>query len=249
MNPPRTALVTAAGSGIGAEVARRLAGSGHRVLLVDLDKDAVTEVAGQLGPALAGEPWIVDARDAPAVTGLFQTLPAASRPDILVNAVGGDARNIPMAELDEDDLSAAYVHNVQTAFTFTRLSVPAMKERRWGRIVNLASIAGRTYSVFSNAAYVAAKAAVVGLTKQCAFELAPYGIAVNAVAHGPIATERIQQAWAGKSTAQREAILARIPLGRHGTIAEAAEAVLPFCGAAAGFVTGAVLDANGGMHI
>ncbi|HEV2634472.1 MAG TPA: SDR family oxidoreductase [Actinocrinis sp.] len=244
----RVALVTGAGSGIAAEVARGLAKAGHRLILVDADAHALAAVAAELGEAaLADRPWVLDARDARAVAEAFAAL--ADRPDILVNGVGGDARRIGVEDLDEDAFLESYRHNLLTSFSFIRHSVPAMKARGWGRIVNLASIAGRTYSVFSNAGYVAAKAAVIGLTKQCAFELAPHGITVNAVAHGPIGTERIDRAWAEKTPEQRAAILERIPAGRMGTVAEAAAAVLPFCAQYAGFTTGAVLDVNGGLHI
>ena len=102
---------------------------------------------------------------------------------------------------------------------------------------------------FSNAAYVTAKAALVGLTKQCAYELAPSGVTVNAVAHGPIATDRIRTAWQEKDPAERNRLLGEIPLGRLGEVAEAAHFVVPFLVGAAGYATGAVLDVSAGMTI
>lgn len=250
MTTQRTALVTAAGGGIAQAVARGLADLGCRLILVDADADGLAATAKEVGEAaLAAPPWLLDARDHEAVTAHFGALEPEVFPDILVNGVGGDARPIPIAELDEAELLASYAHNLQTCFSFTRHCVSAMKERRWGRIVNLASIAGRTYSLFSNAAYVSAKAAVIGLTRQCAFELAPHGITVNAVAHGPIATERIQAAWEIKPESRRSAIVGRIPMRRMGTVTEAAAAVLPLCADSAGYTTGIVLDVNGGLHI
>jgi 3-oxoacyl-[acyl-carrier protein] reductase len=244
----RTALVTAAGAGICAEVARRLAAAGCRVLLVDRDGAAVRQVAAQL-PAGLGLPLVADVTNAAALEALVAGLSADERPEILVNGVGGDTRSIAVAALTEADLRAALVENLAGTFTLTRLCAPAMMDRGWGRIVNLASIAGRTYTHFSNAAYVAAKAAVIGFTRQCAYELAPYGIAVNAVAPGPVATDRVAAAWAALPAARRERILVQCPAGRLGTAAEAAAAVVHLCGEDTGYTCGAVLDVNGGMYI
>ena len=129
------------------------------------------------------------------------------------------------------------------------LRMARVLERRWGRVVNLASVAGRTYSHFSNAAYVSAKAGLIGLTKQCAYELAPHGVCVNAVAHGAIATPRVRDAFEARDAAWRERFLDRLPAGRLGTIEEAAAAVIHLCGESAGYTAGAVIDVNGGLCI
>ncbi|UFZ06725.1 SDR family oxidoreductase [Bradyrhizobium ontarionense] len=244
----KMALVTGAGAGIGAEVARRLADAGARLLLVDKDTAALNALRRQIGDhrALC---LPIDVTDIAAISDAIQGLSDAQRPDILVNAVGGDANSIPLADLDETYLETSVRHNLTTAFTMTRLCAPAMRRRRWGRIVNFASIAGRTYSYFSNAAYVAAKAAVIGLTKQTAYELAADGVCVNAVAHGPIATDRIQAAWAKHSPERRRNITERIPIGRLGTVDEAAAIVIHLCSQEAGYTTGTVIDINGGLFI
>jgi 3-oxoacyl-[acyl-carrier protein] reductase len=244
----KVALITGAGAGIGAEVARRLADAGTRLLLIDKDATALNSVRLQIGDHRAACLQI-DVTDIAAVSDAIRGLSDAQRPDILVNAVGGDANLIPLAELDETYLETSMRHNLTTAFTMTRLCAPAMRQRGWGRIVNFASIAGRTYSYFSNAAYVAAKAAVIGLTKQTAYELAPDGVCVNAVAHGPIATDRIQAAWAKHSTERRKSITDRIPIGRLGTVEEAAAVVIHLCSREAGYTTGTVIDINGGLFI
>jgi NAD(P)-dependent dehydrogenase (short-subunit alcohol dehydrogenase family) len=244
----KVALITGAGAGIGAEVARRLADAGAQLLLVDKDATALNSVRRQIGDHRAACLQI-DVTDIAAVRDAIQGLPDAQRPDILVNAVGGDANLIPLAELDETYLETSMRHNLTSAFTMTRLCAPAMRQRGWGRIVNFASIAGRTYSYFSNAAYVAAKAAVIGFTKQTAYELAPDGVCVNAVAHGPIATDRIQAAWAKHSPERRQSITDRIPIGRLGTVEEAAAVVIHLCSQEAGYTTGTVIDINGGLFI
>jgi NAD(P)-dependent dehydrogenase (short-subunit alcohol dehydrogenase family) len=244
----RVALVTGAGAGIGAEVARHLADSGMKLILVDRNAAALDALRCKVKKQHLRS-FAVDVTEVAAVTRALKTLAAPERPDVLVNAVGGDANAIPIADLDESYLENSVRHNLTTAFTMTRLCVPAMRQRRWGRIVNFSSIAGRTFSYFSNAAYVAAKSAIIGFTKQAAYELAGDGICVNAVAHGPIATERIEAAWNGYSGDRRQRILERIPLGRLGTVAEAAAIVVHLCSSEAGYTTGTVIDINGGLFI
>jgi 3-oxoacyl-[acyl-carrier protein] reductase len=243
------ALVAGAAGGIGAEVARCLAARGHRLVLVDRDEAGLGLLADELGTALAVAPMVVDVGVPAELKAAWDKLPPLARPDILVNSVGGDTRPISLLDLDEDDLSSSLRDNLFGVFTLTRLCVPSMIERGRGRIVNLASVAGRTYTVFSNAAYVAAKAAVIGFTKQCAYEFARHGIAVNAVAHGPIATERIMQSWRFRSDADRERLLSKIPAGRLGSVAEAAAAVVHLCSDEANYTVGCVIDVNGGLYI
>lgn len=249
MTPTRTALVTGAGAGICAEVARALAAHGTRLILLDRDAKAVGRIATGLTTHLACDPLIADVTDTSALETAITALPPNCRPSVLVNGVGGDTRPIPVTDLTQTDLDDAVANNLAGVFTLTRLCVPTMKDIGWGRIVNLASVAGRTYTRFSNAAYVAAKAAVIGFTKQCAFELAPHGITVNAVAHGVIGTDRIREAWRDKPTAWTTERISHIPVGRFGSVAEAAEVVRHLCGEHAGYTTGAVIDVNGGLHI
>lgn len=242
----RRAWVTGAASGIGAAVARRLADQGVAVTLIDRDREALASTSVTVAGA---EALCLDVTDTSGVLDHVAGLGREALPDILVNGVGGDTRRIPLEELREPDLTAAVTANVLGCFTFTRVCAPVMRDRGWGRIVNLASIAGRTYSVFSNAAYAAAKAAVLGYTKQCAYELAPHGVTVNAVAHGPIATERLLAAWRLMSPERREEVRRRLPAGRYGTVDEAVGAVVHLCGEDAGYTTGAAVDVNGGLHI
>lgn len=244
--PQKVALVTGAGSGIGAEVARRLAGLETKLILIDKDASRLKAIAEDTR-ACCVKALPIDITAPSTVADALNALPDAERPDILVNAVGGDANLIPFGKLDEAYLDNSIRHNLTTAFTMTRLCVPAMQSRRWGRIVNFSSIAGRSYSYFSNAAYVAAKSSIIGFTKQIAYELAADGICVNAVAHGPIATDRVQAAWDGYSEERRQTITERIPLRRLGTVAEAASIVVHLCSTDAGYTTGTTIDINGGL--
>lgn len=243
---PRRAWITGAAAGIGAEVARRLVEQGAEVVAVDRDRAALDALQRRLPQV---RPLHLDVTDTDAVIRCTEEGGPDALPDILVNGVGGDTRRIPVEDLREADLSVALTHNLLACFTLTRLCVPHMRERGWGRIVNLASIAGRTYSIFSNAAYVAAKAAVLGYTKQCAHELAGHGVTVNAVAHGPIGTERLLADWQAMSEERRAELRGRLPMGRYGTVEEAAAVIVHLCGEDAGYTTGALVDVNGGLHI
>lgn len=241
-------LITGAGSGIGSEVARKLAKTGIFLVLVDNNPTALDEISREIGNSNSLA-LLCDVTNSSLITAAFQALDEEHRPDILVNGVGGDANRISIEDVDESYLETSINHNLTSVLTMTRLCVPTMRDRGWGRIVNFSSIAGRTFSYFSNAAYVAAKAAVIGYTKQAAYELATYGICVNAVAHGPIATGRIRAAWESYSEDRRLAILGHIPLGRLGTLGEAAGVVAYLCSEDSGFTTGAVIDINGGLYI
>lgn len=244
----RTALVTGAGGGICEQVARMLAARGHKMLLLDSDAAAVDAVARDLGSALAADPLVVDVTDSSKVERLVSELSDRSRPDILVNGVGGDTRRIECTELTEEELMASIRKDLVSVFTLMRLCVPVMRRRGWGRVVNIASVAGRTNTDFSNAAYVAAKAAVIGLTRQYAYELAPHGVCVNVVAPGAVATPRVQRAFDARDEQSRAQLLDRIPARRFGTAEEAAATIVHLCEETAGYLCGAIIDVNGGMY-
>ncbi|MEY9847835.1 NAD(P)-dependent dehydrogenase (short-subunit alcohol dehydrogenase family) [Streptacidiphilus sp. BW17] len=245
----RTALITGAAGGICSELARALAARGDRLVLFDRDETALKELGTELSGTTEVRTLTGDVRDVARLEAELGALTGAWAPEILVNGVGGDTRVVAVENLDETFLNDSLALNVVPVLTTMRLCVPAMKRSGYGRIVNFSSAGGRTYSHFSNAAYVAAKAAVLGLTKQAAYELAPFGVRVNAVAHGPIATRRIADAWAVRPEEERQAVLAQIPVGRLGTVAEAVGSVLHLCSEEAGFTTGTVVDVNGGLLI
>ncbi len=248
MKIDRSVLITGGASGICKEVALKMAKTYKTVVVLDKDKTALDQLVKEANGYLIDIPC--DLTDVSAVTDVIRSLEKDGiKPTLLINGVGGDARRIPFAELDESDLHYSLAQNLFTAFTVTRLLIPCMLEQGFGRIVNFSSVAGRTYTLFSNTAYVCAKSAILGLTKQLAYEFAGSGITVNAVAHGPIETQRIIAAWEQKTEAQRAAIIEQIPVGRLGSVAEAAEAIFYLCSEQAGYTTGSVLDCNGGMYI
>jgi len=246
----RVALITGAGNGIGAETARRLAAMGHKLALVDSDGPAMARMESELDGGAGVWSVVADVRTPGSAAEVVAEAAARLGPvGILVNNVGGNTIRTPVEDIEPDEYADVMRLNLDPVYYYTRAAVPGMKSARWGRIVNLSSIAGRTRTLFSNAAYAAAKAGVIGFTRQCAAELAPFNIAVNTVAHGPIATERIKRAWETKSREAQADILAVIPAGRMGNVEEAADAVCFFCGDRAGFASGAILDINGGLFI
>lgn len=247
---PRVVVVTGAGAGIGACAAQKLHGLGYALALLDVDAEALVRVQSSIsnGPDVVTK--LVDVRDSQQVDGVFQEIAASfGAIDVLINNVGGNTTQRSVETITDEEFHDVFRLNLDSAFYCTRAAVPIMKRQARGRIINLSSIAGRTTTLFSNAAYTAAKAAVIGFTRQCAAELAPHGIAVNAVAHGVIETERIRANWSNKDESSQEEVLRRIPAGRLGTVAEAASVLCYLCAEDAGYLAGAIIDVNGGLFI
>jgi NAD(P)-dependent dehydrogenase (short-subunit alcohol dehydrogenase family) len=244
----RVVVVTGAAKGIGAVTAEAFGREGARVAALDLDGAGVDAVAAGLtargADALALK---TDATSASAVRAAFDAVLARwSRIDVLVNNAGGFAVMRTLEETDEAEWDAILRSNLTSAFLVSKAVVPVMKRQRTGRIVNLASVVARGGAVRVPAHYAAAKAGVVALTRMLALEVAEHGITVNAVAPGTTATDRVLAARTPEDTAR---VAAAIPLRRLGQPAEIAETILFLASDAASFVTGAVLDVNGGQEM
>ncbi len=239
----RVSLVTGAGRGIGKAIARRLAAGQDFVVVVDTDAATAERVAEEIR---AGGGRAVSAPADVSSYKEMEGLMAAVRLEhgalhVLVNNAGIIRRGslLTVTEKDWDDVLAV---NLKGTFNCCKHAVSLMIEQRWGRIVNVASIAAKCGDITSAPGYGASKAGMVNLTKTLARELAPHGITVNAVAPHAIETEMSAQ-W---SEEMRQRILRSIPLGRLGQASEVAEVVAFLASEAAGFITGATLDINGG---
>jgi 3-oxoacyl-[acyl-carrier protein] reductase len=241
MAPERkTALVTGAARGIGLAIARRLAAGGARVALLDLHR-AETEAA-----ALAiGEDTLAIAADvtrsADVDAAVSRVVAQWSRLDVLVNNAGITGRSFPIWELEDADWAHVIDVDLSAVFYCCRAAVKAMLRQGSGRIVNIASIAGKEGNP-TLVPYSSAKAGVIGLTKALAKEVATRGIVVNAVAPAVIGTELLKQMEQGTV----DALIAKIPMGRVGTPEEVAALVAWLASDECSFSTGAVYDLSGG---
>ncbi len=242
----RVVMVTGAAKGIGAATARAFGREDARVALLDVDAsggEAVAAEVRRLGvEALALETDVTVAAD---VRGAVETIVRRwSRIDVLVNNAGGFAALRRAEDIPDDEWDAILRLNVTSAFLCAKAVLPVMKRQRSGRIVNLSSIVGRSGAVAVTLHYATAKAAVLGFTRQLAREVAPDGITVNAVAPGTVATERFRSLRTAEETKR---LAESVPLRRVAEPEEIAEAVLFLASDAAAYITGAVLDVNGGL--
>ena len=219
----RTALVTGGASGIGAACLGRLAEDGLRVLSVDIDPKADV---------------VIDLADA---GGVAPALAEVGPVDILVNNAGIVGPNKPLWEVSDDEWALTLAINLTGPFAMCRALVPGMVERGWGRIVNVASIAGKEGNP-NLSAYSSSKAGVIGMTKSLGKELATTGVLVNAIAPAVIETPLNL----ATDPAVLDYMVARIPMGRLGRVEEVTELVAWLASDACSFSTGAVFDLSGG---
>jgi 2-dehydro-3-deoxy-L-rhamnonate dehydrogenase (NAD+) len=224
MIDPRHAVITGGASGIGAAVAARLKGSGIRITRLDVN------------PTSNVRP--LDVTDEQACR---RAVNEAQPIDILVNCAGVAGQNAPSWELPDGEFERVVAVNLTGTYYMCRAALPAMVSRGWGRIVNIASIAGKEGNP-NAAAYSASKAGVIGLTKALAKEVAGTGVLVNCVTPAVIATPMLEQV----SEAHLEYMVSKIPMGRVGQPEEVAALVAWLCSDECSFSTGAVFDISGG---
>ena len=247
------ALVTGGSRGIGRAICRKLAIQGWHVVATGRDRAALTETAENI-LAAGGRCDTVqcEARDRDAIERCVAELLARhGRVDALVNNAGGGsvARPLSAEALPDQEWVDTLDLNLTAAYRFCRAVVPAMKAARAGAIVMVSSVAAHTASNLSSAAYTAAKTGMVGFARHLAKELGPHGIRINTIAPGIVASERVAQKYDTYTDAERSAMLARIPLGRIGTVDEVASVVAFLLSEGASYIQGALIDVNGGLYM
>jgi NAD(P)-dependent dehydrogenase (short-subunit alcohol dehydrogenase family) len=248
----KVAVITACASGIGRATADIMAREGATIVAVDNNPerlghtiDALRAASGKAQGALCNA---LDAAEVdPLVEGIVKEF---GRIDILVNAVGGSTIvQRPGAAVDElslDDWKKLIDFNLDGTFLFTHAVVPIMKRQRSGKIVNLASVAGRGRSAASSSAYAAAKGGIIAFTKKLCYELGPYGININAIAPSVTLTERIRPHWERRSQEDQAREIDKTPLRRVAEAADQAKVICFLASSDADFVTGVTIDVTGG---
>lgn len=239
----RVTLVTGASRGIGASVARALGVHGARIAVnYRANREKALEVAGAIRDAGAeAEIFCADMEYPQEIENLFKEVEEKlGLVDILVNNAAIH-QHLPIEEMGYEDWLRVVQVNLNALFLTSKRAIPGMKERRWGRIINVSSI-----NAFGGTAvechYGATKAGVIGLTRALALETAPHGVTVNAIAPGAIDTDML----AADKPGRREKLIANIPVGKLGIPADIAHAAIFLASPAGSFITGQVIHVNGG---
>lgn len=233
-------MVTGAATGIGEAIAKRLAGAGATVAVADLNLEGAQAVAATLGNGAFGVPLDVT-NAASAAAAVAEAIRRTGRLDVLVNNAGIGGKAAPLWEQTDEDWQKIIAINITGVFNCSRAVISHMRERKYGRIVSIASIAGKEGNP-NMTGYSATKAAVIGFTKSLAKEVATEGICVNAVSPAVVRTKILEQL----TPQQVEYMTSRIPMRRTGEPEEIAAVVHFLSSPDCSFVTGQTYDASGG---
>lgn len=252
-NDHRVALITGANQGIGYAVAQRLAADGMRVVINGQRADAVAKAAQTLSEAGADAIGLTaDVSNEAAVSRMFEEIQSRyGRLDVVFNNAGIApriaGRRVRVEDTPLEFWERTLAVNLTGTFLVSRAAIPLMKARRWGRIINMSSQAGRMNTGFGSAYYAASKAGILGFARMLAGEVGEYGITVNSVTAG-----RIKTAMAGTFANPDEIdqqYIVRTPMGRVGVPDDVSAAVAFLASDAASFITGAILDITGGFFM
>ena len=246
----RIAVVTGARQGIGLETSKALLNSGHFVVMVDRQPfDGAALVGSDHAANILA--YTLDVTDDSGIASLYQTISTTlGKVSVLVNNAGispkqPDGKSSGILQLDPKEWAKVIEVNLTSVMRMCQTFIPDMQALKYGRIVSISSLAGRSKSVVAGPSYMASKAGVLGLTRAIATEMGPFGITANCVAPGRILTEMALQA--GEEVNRRYA--EQIPVKRIGTPEEVGQAVAFLCAESSGFINGATIDINGGFFM
>ena len=240
-------IVTGAGHGFGRAISKAFADAGARVWACDLNAAGLEETRKLCGKTC--EVRTLDVSDRTAVAAFVAEAAGGAAIDVLVNNAGGVRGQVgrPIEEISEQDWHTIFDVNVTGAFYFAQAVTPGMKHKKRGRIINISSRAGLEISLTGIQAYASAKAAQIGLTRQLAHELGPWGITVNNVAPGFVRSNpTTERQWDSYGEAGQRKLVDSIALKRLGSPEDIAHAVMFFASDYAGWITGQVLSVDGG---
>lgn len=243
----KTVVVTGAGHGFGRAITLAFAARGAKVWACDLNEQGLSETRKLCQGAC--ETRTLDIADRDAVMSFIAEAAKDRAVDILVNNAGGVRGQVgrPLEAISESDWHSIFDANVTGAFYFTQAVAPGMKQARYGRIINISSRAGLEISLTGIQAYASAKAAQIGLTRQLAHELGPWGITVNNVAPGFVRSNpTTEKQWESYGEDGQRRLVESIALKRLGVPDDIAHAVMFFASDFAGWITGQVLSVDGG---
>jgi len=240
----KTALVTGAAGSLGLATAQALAADGLKVVMADIDADRLQSLAAEIGPMAVA--CVLDVSDPTAVeTAIADIANDHGGVDVLVNNAGILSNN-KAAETSPEEWRRIMSINLDGAFYLSRACLPSMKEKGWGRIVNICSMAAKTGGLTAGTAYTTSKGGMEALTFSLARESAGGGVTANGIApayiNTPMVTEQLNEA-------QRQKLLSEIPVGRFCEPEEAANVVSFLVSPLSGFITGEIIDINGGLHL
>jgi NAD(P)-dependent dehydrogenase (short-subunit alcohol dehydrogenase family) len=249
----RYAIVTGAAQGMGYAVAEALCAAGAGTAICDINEETLRSAANRLesqGTRVAAK--TVDVRNKAQVTDwVHEAASEFGRVDILVNNAGG-ALHTPhrLEAIEETHWDLVMDVNLKGAFFFCQAVIPLMARQGGGSIINMSALAGHWRASLAGVQYTAAKAGIEGLTRQLAYDWGKSNIRVNAIAPTVTLTgERVESLWKNKSEAEREKVLAAIPLGRLGTPGEVASVVTFLASDESSYITGMTIDVSGGRYL
>lgn len=249
----KVAVITGAGGGLGREFAVTLARQGADIAATDVNTALLEDVAAEV-KKLGREckAFMMDVSNKPSVTETMEAIyNAFGHIDILVNNAGGSLYTPKSTEeIMEEHWYKVLDVNLKGTFLCSQAAVKYMMQQKSGKIINLTSIGGRTASIVTGVPYASAKGGIIALTRRMALEFGPYGINVNAIAPGTVLSgQRMINLWNELSEEQKKATLSSIPLGRLSTAAEQATVVAFLASEDASYITGAIIDVNGGRFM